>query len=118
MQSEPLTFEISHGSTDGTRVFRLTGPLVLQNIFDLQSELAKEPASVTIFDLTAVPYMDSAGMGVITNHYVSAMRRSGRVIVAGASPRVFEIFKITRVDTIIPMTATVADAEGLAESSK
>jgi len=113
MQWEPLTFEISRGSNDDTRVFRLTGPLVLQNIFDLQNELAKEPATVTIFDLTAVPYMDSAGMGVITNHYVSAMRHGRKVIVAGTNGRVLEVFKITRVDTVIPMAASVEDAEKL-----
>lgn len=118
MQWEPLSFETSRGASESVRILRISGPLVLQNIFELQNELSKDTASVTIFDLTAVPYMDSAGMGVITNHYVSAMRRGGKVVVAGASPRVFEIFKITRVDTIIPMTATVADAEGLAESSK
>lgn len=114
MQWEPLTFQISRGSIDETRVVRLAGPLVLQNIFELQKELAKESASVTIFDLTAVPYMDSAGMGVIMNHYVSAMRRGHKVVVAGASPRVFEIFKITRCDTVIPMATSVEDAEKLA----
>ena len=118
MEWQPFSFETLRGSDGSTRIIRLTGPLVLQNIFDLQNELAKEPDSVTIFDLTAVPYMDSAGMGVITNHYVSAMRHGGKVIVAGASARVLELFKITRVDSIIPTAASVADAEKLAESPK
>jgi hypothetical protein len=31
-------------------------------------------------------------------------------MVAGASPRVLELFKLTNVDTVIPMIATVEEA--------
>lgn len=114
MLKEPFAFEKLPGRDGSICIFRLTGPLLLQGIFDLQSELAKEDPPVTIFDLTGVPYMDSAGMGVITNYYVSATRRGHKVIVAGASERVIELFKMTRVDTIIRLVATVEEAEGLA----
>jgi hypothetical protein len=36
------------------------------------------------------------------------------VIVAGASQRILEVFKLTRVDTIIPLVATVEEAESRA----
>jgi anti-sigma B factor antagonist len=83
-------------------------------MFELQNELAKDNSPVTIFDLAGVPYMDSAGMGVIANCYVSATRRGHKVIVAGTSNRVMELFKLTRVDTVIPLTASVEEAEALA----
>ena len=84
------------------------------NIFGLQNELAKEHAPVTIFDLSGVPYMDSAGLGVIINYYVSAKRRDHKVIVAGTCSRVLELFKLTHVENIIPMTATLEEAEAQA----
>jgi anti-anti-sigma factor len=111
MRNETFTFEVLPGSNESTRIVRLTGPLLLQSIFELQDELAKEHPPLTIFDLSGVPYMDSAGMGVITNCYVSAANRGKKVIVAGTTPRVLDLFKITRVDTIIPMAATVEEAE-------
>jgi anti-sigma B factor antagonist len=114
MLNEPLAYEKVPGRDPSTCVLRLTGPLVLQNMFGLQGELANERSPLTIFDLSGVPYMDSAGMGVITNYYVSATRRGAKVIVAGATSRVLEIFKMTRVDTIIPLTASVEEAEALA----
>jgi anti-sigma B factor antagonist len=114
MLKEPFAFETLHGRNESTRIVRLTGPLVLQNIFELQNELTKEHSPLTIFDLGGVPYMDSAGMGIITNYYVSATRRGHRVIVAGASNRVLELFRITRVDTIIPIAASVQEAESTA----
>jgi hypothetical protein len=36
------------------------------------------------------------------------------MFVAGTSLRVLELFKLTRVDTVIPMTASVEEAEALA----
>ncbi len=114
MNKELFAFEMLPGRLGSTRVLRLSGPLLLQNIFALQEELATEHSPLTIFDLSGVPYMDSAGMGVIINYYVSATRRGNKVVVAGTSPRVLELFKLTHVDTIIPMTATVEEAEPVA----
>lgn len=114
MQNEPFSFEVLPGRAGSSRIIRLTGPLVLQVIFGLQAELAKDHPPLTIFDLSGVPYMDSAGIGVITNTYVSAANRGKKVIVAGTTNRVLDLFKITRVDTIIPMAASVEEAEALA----
>jgi anti-sigma B factor antagonist len=111
MQKEPFAFEFEHAANGSAQVVRLTGPLVLQSIFELQTELAKDYPPLTIFDLSGVPYMDSAGMGVITNYYVSATRRGSKVVVAGACPRVLDLFKLTRVDTIIPLADSVEAAQ-------
>jgi anti-sigma B factor antagonist len=114
MLREPFAFEVLPGRNEGTRIVRLTGPFILQNIFTLQDALSKEQPSLTIFDMAGVPYMDSAGIGVITNYYVSAAGRGNKVIVAGASSRILDVFKVTRVDNIIPMAASVEEAEARA----
>jgi anti-anti-sigma factor len=109
---DPLTIAQEEGNAPGTLIFRLSGPLTLRNMFAFQSQLrSAEPPPVTIFDLTAVPYMDSAGMGAVINHFVHCQRKGARLIVAGVSPRVMELFKLTRVDSVIPLAATVEDAE-------
>ena len=109
----PLTIERKEGKTAGTLIFRLNGPLTLRNIFDLQSQLrSAEPPAVTIFDLTDVPYMDSTGM--VVNHYVRCQSKGVMLIVAGVNPRVFELFKLTKVHTVIPLAATVEEAEASA----
>jgi anti-sigma B factor antagonist len=114
MQWEPFTFEILPGHDESTRVVRLNGPLIIQEIFGLQAALVGDYPQLTIFDLSTVPYMDSAGMGVITNYYIAAKRRGFKVIVAGTNGRVLELFKLTHVDTVIPMTASVEEAEAQA----
>jgi len=66
---------------------------------------------VDILDLTDVPYMDSAGLGRIVRHYVHCRGKGVRVIAAGASPRVLELFKMTKSEVVIPLTATVEEAD-------
>jgi anti-sigma B factor antagonist len=113
MQPDPITVEILPGKSGGTRIIRITGPVTLQNFFQLQDALKKEHPQVTIIDLSGVPYMDSAGMGAIINYYVSAQRRGEKVIAAGTNYRVLELFKLTKVDSLIPLADSVEQAETL-----
>ena len=114
MDKEPFAFQVLPGRDESTRILRLTGPFIIQEVFELQSLLVSDYTPITIFDLSGVPYMDSTGMGVIINYYVGAMRRGCKTIVAGTCSRVLELFRLTHVDTIIPMTASVQEAEELA----
>ena len=112
---DPLAIEQTQGKAPGSIILRLTGPVTLRNLFDLQSKLrVGEPPPLTILDLTGVPYMDSAGMGAVINHYVRCQGKGKRLIAVGVSPRVLELFRMTRVDAVIPMVATVEEAEARA----
>ena len=113
MQQDPLTVETFPGKSEGTRIVRVVGPVILSNFFSLQETLKQGQASVTILDLSGVPYMDSAGMGAIINYYVAAQRRSQKVIAAGTNYRVLELFKLTKVDCLIPLAETIEQAESL-----
>jgi anti-anti-sigma factor len=108
----PLSYERKDGRNAGTLVYVLTGPLTLRNMFDLQSELRGAPATpLVVMDLSGVPYMDSAGMGLIMNHYVHCQTHGARMVVAAANSRVLDLFKLTRVDTVLPLAATAEAAE-------
>lgn len=108
----PLTLDRKNGKSSDTKIFCLNGPLILRNLFEFQAELREKPPSpLTIIDLTGVPYMDSAGMGLIMNQYVRCQTRGVRLIVSGANNRVMDLFKITRVDAILPLAASVEDAD-------
>ncbi|MGA2167433.1 MAG: STAS domain-containing protein [Terracidiphilus sp.] len=109
---DPLAIERRQGKAPGTLIFQLTGPVTLRNLFDLQPHLRSgDLPRVSILDLSGVPYMDSAGMGAIVNYYVHCEHKRVKLIVAGVSPRVLELFKMTKVDTIISLVATVEEAE-------
>jgi len=119
----PFSIERKAGKASGTVIFRLCGPFTardmygsltpvgLRNMLDFQSIPGEEPPAVNILDLTEVPYMDSAGLGIVVGHYVSCQRKGIRLIAAGVGPRLRELLKMTKLDTTIPMTATVDEAD-------
>jgi len=108
----PLQFVQQEGKSAGTRIFRLTGPLTLRNLFEFQAALREEPQpQTTMLDLSGVPYMDSAGMGAIINYYVHCQKEGASLVVAGVNGRVMELFKMTRVDTVIPLREALDPAE-------
>ena len=120
----PLTFERKEGEAPGTVIFHFSGPFTARTVFESQSSdaVAKmfdlqlmlptgELPTANIFDLTDVEYMDSTGLGMVIRHYVRCQDKGVRFITAGASPRVLELFRLTNVDTVIPMIATVEEVD-------
>jgi anti-anti-sigma factor len=109
---DPLAIERKEGKASGIVIFQLTGPVTLRNLFDLQPHLRSgDQPRVSILDLSGVPYMDSAGMGAIINYYVHCQNKGVRLIIAGVSSRVMELFKMTRVDTVMSFAPSVETAE-------
>jgi anti-anti-sigma factor len=120
----PMTVERRAGKAPGTVICHFSGPFTARSVFESQSpdsvsnmldlqsmSPADEPLAVNIFDLTNVPYMDSAGLGMVIRHYVRCQDKRVRFIAAGMSPRVLELFNLTKVDTVLPMAATVEEAD-------
>lgn len=110
---EGARFTISRddSSAPDTIRFSLAGPFTARDMYgsvspaDFRSILtagAGAPESAThVFDLTRVPYMDSSGLGLLVSHYSHCRRNGVRFLVAGATPRVLELFRITKVDKLL-----------------
>jgi len=109
---DPLTIEQQPSAVPLTVVLRLIGPVTLRNLFDLQARLRSgDLPKNQILDLSGVPYMDSAGMGAVINHHVHCENKKVRLVISGVSPRVLELFRMTRVDTIMTLAPTIEEAE-------
>lgn len=108
----PLTITRRAGSLPGTLIHVLNGPLTLRNMFEFQASLRTgEMPRLSILDLSGVPYMDSAGMGLIINHYTHCLGHGAKMVVVGVSDRVLELFKMTKVDSVIVLAPSVEAAE-------
>jgi len=120
------TFHIDRlpGQIAGSMVFRFSGPFTARDMYAALSPAAlkdlfesdptpRHPATLVIFDLAAVPYIDSCGLGLIVGHFVRCQGRGIPFIVAGVGSRVLELFKTTKVDHLFPITANVEEAESL-----
>lgn len=109
-----LTINRAESETQGT-VFRFSGPFTahglyaslspeaVRNLFESPPRDGYPP--VHIFDLTEVPYMDSLGLGMLASHYVRCQANEIRLSITGVSPRVQELLKMTKMDTVLPIAA-------------
>jgi anti-anti-sigma factor len=111
MPDAPLIYTSSPGTTEGTTVLTLTGPLTLTTMFPLQAELRTLNPQVLILDLTGVPYIDSAGLGLIPHYFVTAQEQGRILLLAGVSPRVAAVMGHARIDTLVKTFPTVEAAE-------
>jgi anti-anti-sigma factor len=105
-----FTYNSSETERPGTVVMKLTGPLTLQNIFEFQKELSTNRPPKMVFDLSNVPYMDSAGIGVLINYYVAAEKNGRKMALAGANERVDALLVLTKVKNLLRNFGTVEEA--------
>lgn len=75
---------------------------------DMRAETETGPDRV-ILDLSRVSFIDSSGLGAI----VAAMKQLDdhrRLEIAGLSPMVDKVFRLTRMDTVFRLHPTLDDA--------
>jgi len=106
-----MTYSRRPGNREGVEVLSLAGPFTLSNMFQLQRDLGDLHPAYLIFDIAKVPYMDSAALGLLVNFYVSAQKNGRRMAIAGATPRVLTLFEMTRLDGLLRLYPSVAEAE-------
>ncbi len=121
--SGPFRIERRPGQEPGTVILAFHGPFTLRDVYsslptmtlsrmlELETPSGEPPLARNILDLSACPYMDSSGVGMVVSHFVHCRRRGIAVIAACLAPRVREVFKLTRVDSIVPIAASLQEAE-------
>ncbi|UYV37476.1 STAS domain-containing protein [Rhodobacteraceae bacterium D3-12] len=75
-------------------------------------EVIGRGAPHVVFDLSEVEFVDSSGLGAI----VAAMKQMGstrRLDLAGLTPAVERVFRLTRMDTVFTIHTDVAQAEAV-----
>ena len=97
MPQEPLVIEEIAGPKEGQRIFRLTGPIVITNLFEFQSKVRNDTSQTLMLDFTKVPYIDSAGIGALVGAYVTHHKDGRSLLLVGVSQRVKDALHVTRV---------------------
>lgn len=86
-------------------VLRLTGKILGGAESDgLRSELDRclaQGCARLLVDLSLVPWMNSAGLGILLSAYSRAKERGGRVAFCGVGERVRGILKTTKLLTVL-----------------
>ena len=111
MSQEPLHIEDRNGSTEGVRILRLSGPLVLTNFFEFQAMVRADKSRELILDFTGVPLIDSAGIGALVGAYVNHQKDGRSLRLVGVNQRVRQALEVTRVESFFRFYPSVEEAE-------
>jgi anti-sigma B factor antagonist len=100
----------------GATLVELEGMLVMgQESGTVESaieRLVKDGKKKVILDLAKVSYVDSSGIGILVG-CLGHCKRSGSVMrLIGVQDHLLRIMQIARVDQVLPMDASLEEAEG------
>ena len=104
-------------SPSGAKIFKLSGPLTIQTLFDFQQMIRDETAKPIIVDISGVPYMDSAGLGCVVSAYTSCQRNQRAFGITGLTERIKTLFAVTHVDGLLPCFDSLEAAEAAVKNS-
>lgn len=99
---------------EATAVVTLSGPLTLGTSLkfadsQVQGAIA-DGVTKLVFDLTAVDFVDSAGLGMIVYIYGAVNGKNGTLRLCGVAPRIMSLFRLTKTDGFLPIDTTREDS--------
>lgn len=100
-------------TTEGAQIItvhseRIDAAIAIQFKEDMRRETESDATRI-ILDLAGVEFIDSSGLGAI----VASMKQIGnerRLDLAGLQPVVEKVFRLTRMDTVFRLFASLDDA--------
>jgi len=97
-----------------TAVFRLTGRMTLgMRLREMESKIsdtADQGIYKLILDLSAIEFLDSAGLGVLMILYGNMKVRGGQLRLVAPGVKVLDVLKMTHTDSILPIDANLEAA--------
>jgi anti-sigma B factor antagonist len=109
----PLNASIEKPSPS-TAVVTLTGQMSLGTSLKVADSqilgLVKDGVSRLVIDLTAVDYMDSAGLGLIVYVFGTLREKNGTLRICGVAPRIQSLLQLTKTDTFLAIDQTRAES--------
>jgi anti-sigma B factor antagonist len=111
MPQEPLRIEDVASPEHDQYLVRLTGPIVINNLFEFQSKIRSNSARRLIIDMAAAPYVDSAGIGALVGAHITQQKNDRSLALVGVNDRVRAALQVTRVESFFRFFQTVPEAE-------
>lgn len=105
--------QMTSSETDGalvvTALDRRIDAAVAMRFKDRMVELTETPSERVILDLGQVDFIDSSGLGAVVGS-MKSLGRSRKLDLAGLTPTVDKVFRITRMDRVFRIYPDVESA--------
>lgn len=99
-----MTFNYTTSVAEGIKSVQLSGELIDRNqatglISEIEADIAKEQ-SLFLLNLEELKYVNSSGLNVLINILTKARKAGGDLAICNVSPKVAQLMKITKLDSI------------------
>ena len=111
MAGEKLQIQVRDGSRPAEKIIVLEGVLNSDTAFRFRDFVRQHESANLVIDMSRVRYVDSSGLGVLIGIYVSFERTCRRMLLAGLNDRIWELFRMCKIEDVFTRYPTVADAE-------
>ncbi|HTP34547.1 MAG TPA: STAS domain-containing protein [Candidatus Acidoferrales bacterium] len=111
MADDRLQISVIEGSRPGEKVIVLVGVLNAETAFRFRDVVREHSPSALVIDMSRLRYVDSSGLGVLIGLYVSFEQGCKRLLLAGVNDRIWDLFRMCKIEGVFTRYATVADAE-------
>ncbi len=92
-------------------VCHLVGNLEQHTAADFREAVAALPGAVrVVFELSAVPFIDSAGLGALIGAVRRLRESGGEVVVCSPRPSVNRVLQLVGLPRVVPVLATLGQA--------
>jgi anti-sigma B factor antagonist len=105
----PGLIELDAKVAGSTTVVSVVGELDMATVDTFRDFVGAvlEPESTVVLDLTAMPFMDSMGLGAIVGLANRAKAAEGNVVLRNPNRNVTRLLEATAVDTYVPVERTI-----------
>ena len=104
----------SRQTETGVPVVALSGRLTFgretERLEALVKEYLAQGRGKMVFDLSALDYTDSSGIGALVSCLTQIRKSGGDLRLAGVNARIQRLFKMTGVDQLLALYPTVTEA--------
>ena len=111
MADDRLQMHVVGGSRPAETVIELEGVLNAETAFQFRDFVRAHDAPTLVIDMSHVRYVDSSGLGVLIGIYASCERTNRHLLLAGLNDRIWDLFRICKIEGVFHRYSTVADAE-------
>jgi anti-sigma B factor antagonist len=100
-QKDPAVIAVSGNVLGGADALEFTKTV---------SDLVRNGESYVVIDLSNVELMNSSGLGMLVGASTSLRSANGSLVVAGASQKLQNLFKMTRLDSVLAQFSSREEA--------
>lgn len=112
MSNQSLTMNIRKPN-DHTSVLEIHGAITAaaeNSLTDAYTQASDGGTKTIILDFDNLEYMNSSGIGLLVTMLIRANRQKQRLLAVGLNEHYREIFELTRLDEVIGIYGSEADA--------